>query len=296
MLSESVVHRPPAALRPYLAEAVGYRYEGLTPALHRGLPSPHLTLVIPLDEPLVMAAHPDPAQLPGGFDALVGGLHTRPALIATGTRQAGVQLSLTVAGARALLGVPAGTLGSRDEHLSDVLGSVAAELVERVRSTRTWADRFAAVDDVLLRRAAAGPPAAAPELTEAWRLTTGSAGRLPVAVVAERTGWSERHLRHRFLAEFGLTPKQAGRVARFGAARRRLGSTVARGEHVDLAGLAVATGYADQSHLTREWRELAGLPPRRWLAAEHQLLRTDADALLRFVQDGSCGRRPGSPA
>ena len=149
MLAESVVHRPPAVLRPFVAKAVGYRYEGLAPGLHRGLPSPHLTLVLTLDEPLVMAAHPDPRQAPGAHDALVGGLHTRAALIATGTRQFGVQLALTPAGARALLGLPAGALASTDVELADLLGRPADALVDRLRTATDWAARFAVLDAVL---------------------------------------------------------------------------------------------------------------------------------------------------
>ena len=289
-----MVHRPAAVLRPFVAEAVGYRYEGLTPSLHRGLPSPHLTMVLTLDEPLMMAAHPDPAQPPGAHDALVGGLHTAPALIATGTRQFGVQLSLTPQGARALLGVPAGALACLDVDLSDLLGRPAGDLVDRLRTATDWTGRFAVLDATLAGLLRDAAPA--PELAEAWRLTTTRAGRLPVAAVAARVGWSERYLRHRFTAEFGLAPKEAARVARFAAARRRLGAAVARGGSPDLAGLATTCGYADQSHLTREWRALTGLPPRRWLAAEHQLLRPDADELLRFVQDGTATGGPSSAA
>jgi AraC-like DNA-binding protein len=294
VLSESVVHRPAGALRPYVVEAVGYRYEGLVPALHRGLPSPFLTVVLPLDEPLVMAAHPDPRQRPGSFDALAGGLHTAPALISTGTRQAGVQLSLTVAGARALLGVPAGALASLDVHLPDLLGPVAGELVDRLRSAPSWPARFAAVDDVLLRLAERRVGAIAPEVQEAWRSNTASGGRLTVTELAARVGWSPRHLRQCFLAETGLTPKAAAQVVRFDRARRRLGAAVARGQDVDLAVLAADCGYADQAHLTRAWSRFTGLPPRRWMAAEHPMLRPDADG-LRFVQDGvapAAGRSP----
>lgn len=292
MLSESVVHRPAEPLRPFVAEAVGYRYEGLVPGLHRGLPSPFLTLVVPFDEPLVMAAHPDPRQPPDSFDALVGGLHTAPALISTGSRQVGVQLSLTVRGARALLGVPAGTLASADVELVDVLGPSATELVDRLRAAPTWPARFAAVDDVLLRLADRRAATEAPEVREAWRLTAASGGRLPIAALAARIGWSERHLRQRFLAETGLTPKAAAQVVRFDRARRRLGSSVARGGDVDLADLAADCGYADQAHLTRAWTRFTGLPPRRWMAAEHPMLRPDADG-LRFVQDSARVVRAG---
>ncbi|RZU33751.1 helix-turn-helix transcriptional regulator [Blastococcus saxobsidens] len=267
MRQESVAHRPHPALRPYVAAAVGYLHEGLPPGEHLGLPSPWLTVVVPLDEPLVVAAHPDPAQAPGSFDALVGGLHTRPARIVHPGRQAGIQLSLTPFGARALLGCPAGALASLDAPLADVLGPAGTELVERVRAAGTWPARFAALDTVLLRRL--GPVALPPaEVIEAWRLTTAAHGRLRVADVAARIGWSPRHLEQRFRAETGLGPKEAARVARFDRARRALAARVASGGPPDLAALATAAGFADQPHLTREWRAFSGLPPKRWLAAE----------------------------
>jgi len=272
------------ALRASVAAATGYLQEGLAPGLHRGLPSPYLTFVVTLDEPLVMAAHPDPAQAPGRYDGLVGGLHTRPALIRHPGRQAGIQLSLTPLGARALLGVPAGELASLDVPVPDVLGAAGRELVDRVRSARDWPGRFAAVERVLLQlgRRTGGT---APEVVEAWRLTTAGGGRLRVAEVAARVGWSERHLGERFRAEYGLSPKEAARVVRFDRARRALAAQVGRGNPLDLAGLAVAAGYADQAHLTREWRAFSGLPPTRWLAAE-----------LGFVQDGAASGGPSSPA
>ena len=91
------MHRVHPRLRPFVAAALGYRPEGMAPGEHLGLPSPFLTFVVPFDEPLEMAAHPDPAQAPGRYDGLVGGLHTRPARIAHPGRQAGIQLSLTPA-------------------------------------------------------------------------------------------------------------------------------------------------------------------------------------------------------
>jgi AraC-like DNA-binding protein len=263
-------------LRPFIASAVGYR-DDAPPGVHRGLPSPYLTLVVTLDAPLVLAAHPDPRQPPGRYDALVGGLHIRPALISQTGPQAGVQLSLTPLGARALLGVPAGALASLDCPLADVLGADGTELTDRLRAAADWTGRFGAVESVLLRRAR--PDAAmAPEVAEAWRLTTAAGGRLRVADVAARVGWSERHLAARFRAESGLGPKEAARVVRFHWARRVLAARVSRGRAPDLAGLAVAAGFADQSHLTREWRALSGLSPTRWLADEVGFVQDDAPA------------------
>jgi AraC-like DNA-binding protein len=280
---ESVDHPVHPLLRRFVATAVGYRDEE-SAGVHRGLPSPYLTLVATLDAPLVLAAHPDPRQPPGRYDALLGGLHTRPALISQTGPQAGVQLSLTPLGARALLGVPAGALASLDCPVTDVLGADGAELTDRLRAAPDWAGRFAALEAVLLRRAR--PEAAmSPEVAEAWRLTTAAGGRLRVADVAVRVGWSDRHLTARFRAETGLGPKEAARVVRFDRARRALAARVGRGGAPDLAALAAAAGFADQAHLTREWRAFSGLSPIRWLTDE-----------VGFVQDGTRTAPPGSAA
>lgn len=42
-----------------------------------------------------------------------------------------------------------------------------------------------------------------------------------------------------------------------------------------LAALAVRAGYADQAHMTREWRRICDTTPRAWLEEE----------VLPFVQD-----------
>jgi hypothetical protein len=52
------------------------------------LPSPYLTMIVTLDEPLTVAAHPDP-QRPGRYESLLGGLHLRPAMIAHDGSQSG---------------------------------------------------------------------------------------------------------------------------------------------------------------------------------------------------------------
>ncbi|GAA0512032.1 AraC family transcriptional regulator [Paractinoplanes deccanensis] len=247
--------RPSARLRPYVAFYTGYRQRGLAPALHRGLPSPHLTLIFTIDDPLVVEAHPDPRQRPGSYDALIGGLHLGPALISHPGRQSGVQVALSPLGCRALLGLPAGELSCLDLPADAVLPS-SAEIRERIGTARSWPERFAAVDRVL-RRSVTGP-GVAPALAYAWaRLTRAD---VSVAAVAAEVGWSGRHLTDRFRAEFGLRPKEAARVARFDRARQALRPTAR------LADLAAACGYADQSHLVREFRALAGCTPSRLLA------------------------------
>jgi AraC-like DNA-binding protein len=291
VVDEHCRYVPAEPLRRYVAWYTGYRQRGLPPATHRGLPSPYLTLIFTLDEPLTIVTHPDPGQPPGEFGTLLGGLHSVPALITHAGAQSGIQVALRPLGARALLGLPAGELAELDLPAETVLGGVCAELRDRVRSAAGWPERFAVLDEILLRRAghrsaglrsaglpSAGLPSAglhwaahagvAPEVSWAWHELLREGGAIRVSELAAGTGWSERHLTGRFRAEIGLAPKAAARVIRFDRARKLLVRKLTAGGDYLLADLAADGGYFDQAHLAREFRALAGCPPSQWLAEE----------------------------
>jgi AraC-like DNA-binding protein len=291
VVNEGVRGVPAAALRPFIAFYSGYRQAEMGPARHRGMPSPYLTLIFTLDEPMTVAAHPDPGQPGGQFATLLGGLHTAPAIITHQGWQSGIQLALSPLGARPLLGLPAGELAHLDVPATDVLGPLAAEIQQRARTAATWPERFAVVDQVLLRQLAsrAGGGAVAPQVSDeigyAWRLLLRTGGTVRVSELAGGCGWSTRHLHSRLRAETGLTPKAAARVIRFDRARRLLlrRRATAPGDAL-LAGLAADCGYYDQPHLDRDFRALAGCSPTAWLAEE-----------FRNVQAAAAQQLPSSP-
>ncbi|HEX4091431.1 MAG TPA: helix-turn-helix domain-containing protein [Trebonia sp.] len=277
MIDEHARHVPPARLRPFVSGYSGYRQEGVAPARHRGLPSPELTFIVTLDDPLAIDAHPDPGQPAEVYDTLLGGLHTSPALVSHQGRWSGVQLGLTPLGARTLLGLPAGQLAHWDAEATDVVGAFAAELRELVVQQPTWAGRFAVLDRLLERRAAEAEAdrrdTVRPEVGYAWRRLRQTRGGVGVAGLAAETGLSARRLGALFQAEIGLAPKEAGRVIRFTHARRQIERAAAGGPGATLARLAAECGFYDQAHLAREFRALAGCPPSQWLAEEFRFVQ-----------------------
>jgi AraC-like DNA-binding protein len=266
-VEEFVPWCPAPPLRGLVGSYHGYRRRGAPPVTHRGLPSPYLTMIVAFDDPLVVAAHPDPAQPGGRYTTLLGGLHTRPALITRTEQEAGIQLALNPLGLPALLGLPAGELAGLDLDAGEVLGVAAREIHERVSAATSWPERFAVLDDVLtgLLREDHRPRH---ELRQAWRRMAGTSGSVRVAAVADEVGWSERHLANQFRADIGLSQKEAARVARFDRARRSLQRRAATGTRPVLADLAAACGYYDQAHLARDFRTFAGCAPSRWLTEE----------------------------
>ena len=261
MLDEYARARPSPPLRSHVGWYSGYRQAGVAPGTHRGLPSPYLTLIFTIDDPLVVAGHPDPRQAPGRYDALVGGLHVGPALITHDGFQSGVQVALHPLACRSLLGLPAAELAAVDVAAGAVLGQHAVERVrEGLRAARGWDERFAVVDAELRRRLGDGD--VHPDVAYAFDRLLDTGGRLSVTALAAETGWSARHLSQRFRAETGLGLKESARVVRFDRARRRLRPGVR------LARLAADAGYFDQAHLAREFQAFAGCSPSQWLAEE----------------------------
>lgn len=266
------VRRAHPALRPYLGDLIGYAYGGAPPELHRGLPTQYLTVVISLDEPLGIAWPGEPVEK---FQTVVSGLHSTAVQIGDSPNRSGIQLALTPAGSRALLGQPSGELAATMLDVDTLLGVSAQELGERLRAAPHWPERFDIVEQLLLEAwhdELTGEPRA--EVGWAWQRLCETAGGVGVQELAGEVGWSRRHLTERFRTEYGLTPKVAARVMRFERAIDRLKAR----PRTRLADLAADLGYADQAHLTREFHSIAGCSPRQWMTEELPFVQDDRQA------------------
>ena len=135
---------------------------------------------------------------------------------------------------------------------------------------RTWPQRRALVERSLLTGLARhGERANGRELRATLAVLSGTTR---VQEAAQLLGRSRRHLSSTMRTEFGVTPKEYQRLVRFETARGRL-VAAAGGGGAGLAAVAVASGFADQAHLTREWRAMAGCTPTEWLRAEGLAVR-----------------------
>lgn len=139
-----------------------------------------------------------------------------------------------------VLGVPAHVLRDQRVPLEELWS--ATSLAEQIA-----ADPAAGLAAAVAHRAS-GPDAALREVLA--RLRAGSG----VAATADALGWTERALHRRCRDSFGYGPSVLRRILRFRAALR-----LAR-HGVPFAATAARAGYADQAHLAREVRALAGVP------------------------------------
>lgn len=233
----------------------GYIEDASSPFRRREVANGEVTMILNLGEPLDLVEMSRSSSAGRRMTSFVAGLHEGYAITQHHGDQHGLEVKLTPPGAARLLGAPA-EVANECIALDDLFGRSAAELTERLASTVDWGERFALLDRVLLERVADGPEVDRAVLW-AWAQLERSHGQVPVGVLADEIGWSRRHFGARFRAQVGLAPKPTGRILRF----RRAVDLLRAGPIRSIADLAAACGYADHSHLVREFHALGGCTP-----------------------------------
>ena len=148
-----------------------------------------------------------------------------------------------------VLGVPAWELRDRRVALDRLWPApVVRELTERVGTAADPGAELEAVAVAWRRRAEPDRDRVRAGVLDGLRRG------VPVALMADEIGLSERQLRRRCLELFGYGPKVLDRVLRLDRAL-----AAARGGTA-FALVAADAGYADQPHLAREVRALTGVP------------------------------------
>ncbi|MFD0024026.1 DUF6597 domain-containing transcriptional factor [Streptomyces sp. NPDC058382] len=189
-----------------------------------------------------------------GGRLLVAGPDTRTKTPAASDGGSCAGIRFAPGSAPALLGVPAHELRDRSIALAALWPDAEVrELTERVAEA---ADPAAALEEIALHRAAGTTPPDPAMRFVAGQLDSG----LSVADTARAAGLGARQLHRRSLTAFGYGPKTLARVLRL----QRALALVRSG--TPYADAALAAGCADQAHLAREMRELAGTTLTGYLA------------------------------
>ncbi len=228
------------ALREHLACLWVARYaQSGRPHVERVIPDGCMDLLFTGGRLLIAGPDTRGVEVPPRAGAVVVGVRFRPGVAPT------------------VLRVPACHLVDARVEASEVLGDRAHALADALRETRSSREAAAVLGgEVGAWIARAEPPnravAGAVALLREPRGPDLSVGRL-----AATLGVGERRLRRSCDDALGYGPKMFERISRL---RRFVAAAAAAGPE-SLAELALAAGYADQPHLTRECRALTGVTP-----------------------------------
>lgn len=156
-----------------------------------------------------------------------------------------------------LLGAPGHEFAGRHTSLEDVLPvSFVEDLRDQLLDLHQPSARLWALERFLERLIADRPDPDAVITAMASQLRRGIA----IGTIVDEIGHSHRHLAASFAEQAGLTPKLYQRVHRFSRMldewHQMSGGT--------LADHSAQFGYADQSHLTRDFRTFAAMTPHEY--------------------------------
>lgn len=167
---------------------------------------------------------------------------------------AGVQL--LPGAALSLFGVSAAELAERHTLLADLWGTKADSALDQLASVAGAGRQLNVLEQLLaqgLRRPRAMHPAVA-------HLLAAGAGVVRIDTIVRDSCYSHRGFIALFRQATGMSPKRYARLMRF----RALLAALHGPGHTALGELALDAGYSDQAHMTREFREFAGMTPLQY--------------------------------
>jgi len=207
-----------------------------------------------------MRAGGEDAALVAQPRALLVGSRGRPLRVAPTAPFSTVGVRIRPGALGRLAGTPARELSEGWASLEALFGSAGRRLAETLEAAPDVEDRTAELARFVrgrLQRHRA-PDA---RLEAAVRRLRAQRGRAPLHGLRRELGVSERWLERSFAREVGLTPRTLASLLRLHGALQALEPGAA------WADVALAAGYFDQAHLSRDFRRYAGLPPTALLGA-----------------------------
>ena len=254
---------PRPSLRPFVSsvwaiDPVSAPPETRLPRREHVLPTGGMHLVFRIgDEPLRLFKDQDDRRGRIVSTMVVGGARAGFYIRDVSTPLCSVGAQLRPGAAQVLFGVDAGELSGQHTALEELWGAGAGSMRDQLASTRSVAERL----DVFEHLLAARLPTVRglhPAVAQALQQFNGAAS---VSHVVRSAGISHRRFIALFSRSVGLTPKAYSRVLRFQDVLRR--ARIDGGRR--LIDVAAASGYSDQSHFNREFREFAGVTPTEYL-------------------------------
>lgn len=85
-------------------------------------------------------------------------------------------------------------------------------------------------------------------------------GHISINQLVKYTGYTERHIERKFIEAVGLSPKKFSNIIKLHSFLKYL-----KEEHKNFTTLAYEVGYADQSHLIKEFKKYTGITPTEYV-------------------------------
>jgi AraC-like DNA-binding protein len=163
--------------------------------------------------------------------------------------------------------VPLSDLANKETPLNQLFDpSLISKLETEIRQANSTQTRIERVEKFLLQLIAS--ESVIEDVVKSFTDTLArTKGGTPIKLLLQETGINRRSLERKFSHFVGISPKQLGKIIRLQAAL----SLMNEGE-ASLTHIAYDSDYYDQSHFTKDFKELTGVNPKEYFKNEELLL------------------------
>jgi AraC-like DNA-binding protein len=162
---------------------------------------------------------------------------------------------------------PWGIAGLTKRRMSELIDNIqSAEMVldglpalPEQRATGEFREHLEILGDWLCRKLEEHPKRESAVPAMAQKISANK-GVVKISGLAREFGINPRKLERLFMREIGMSAKLFARILRFNYAK----GLIERDPDIELASLTYETGYADQAHFSRNFREMFGYSPAQF--------------------------------
>lgn len=158
-----------------------------------------------------------------------------------------------------LFGLPASELKDKVVSFADLFGSEGLSLQQAIIGSATLSEKIEQIEAFILRLLDRRSWSADPTIAASLQLIQKHNGMIAIHRLANALCCHTRQLERQFNTVVGLSPKRFCNIIRVHAFLKHLQTT----SH--LTSKAYETGYFDQAHLIREFKQITGLTPSQYL-------------------------------
>jgi AraC-like DNA-binding protein len=256
----SYIYKPRPPLDDFIDFFWLHEGERLPHQFERLMPTGIAEFIVSLcEENLPIYDRHDPTKFSTYRGPILYGSHSEPVIIDTACQNAILGIHFKPGGLFPFFNVPAAALHNAHLPLSDLWGSAAYDLQERLLAARAHEERFSTLEAFLLQQTACFTRH--PAVAYALRQFRGAPQAGRISAVTNQLGLSPKRFIQLFRQEVGLTPKLYSRLQRFNHVLHQ----IEKSEDFDWADMALASGYFDQAHFSHDFREFSGMTPVDYL-------------------------------
>lgn len=256
----------------HLSEYVDYyfviekeRFEAATPV--EVLPAPQAEMVFSYGDESSSYSVIGDGQEHLSSDYAVSGFFTQKAIYRNEGKLGVIMVGFKPWGIQSFIDFPVADITNQNLDLRSIVPAKIRGMEDEIRSVNTTEARINIVEKFLTGMLRVRQPDLL--INEAVKQLSQSNGQMPVWELAEKFHLCEKQFRRRFVRTVGITPKLFTRLVRFQSLLRLINNA-----QVQLLDTAIRTGFYDESHFIKEFRDFTNTSPKKYLQDQ---MKTDIE-------------------